>query len=142
MSAPRDQPDFVVPTILLSAETIAITVPVPANDQTDAVTINGTGYVDCIILYIQAAVGSNALILEVFCDGQLALQWDPQTLSAVLSFTATTLPFMVLIYNVGGICCICSVQKLSFKTQCIIRLRNPTATGQVATVYEFDSVTR
>lgn len=93
---------------------------------TTAITINGSGHTEFILMDIPAQEFSHETLLKVYCDGNLCFQDNPSGLDT-LGFTGSTPKISLVKYTADGICAILLTLRFEFKRKLEIKLLNGSA---------------
>jgi len=78
------------------------------------ITVDGIGYCDLVIVYVQAAAASHNTGIHILCDGVEAFTHTFINLNA-LGFGATTPSLTLPAYGVGALCTLVSTKRFEFR---------------------------
>ena len=117
MSLPRPRLESQV-RILESGEVLEDT-------DVDMYTLEGkSGYVKNVYMAVETAHADGQLtFIYILCDDREVLKFSPLNLSD-RGFGNTTQPFLLLEYNVDGLCRLLITDKYHFRKKLVLRVRN------------------
>jgi hypothetical protein len=125
-----------VPT--LSSQLKGENVTVPAGTETTVVSTVGAGFCDMILCVVFAATYSAVTEFRVYCDGKMALSYQPATLYS-LGFAASTPGISLLKYTADGTCCFLITKRFSFTRLFEVKAYNGSG-AQSVTCYAYPSL--
>lgn len=116
MSAPRDQPDWVSPTLDYGTESESGATPIVAGVETLMDIVAGTGYLEYFTFQCDAAASSHLDNLRIYADGVLVVNTTPNLLNT-WAYTAVTPKFQEIAYLADGLCRFGVTLRVHFKTE-------------------------
>jgi hypothetical protein len=125
-----------IPT--LSSQLKGENVTVPTGTETTVVSTVGAGFCDMILCVVSAATYSAVTEFRVYCDGIMALSFQPATLY-LLGFTASTPSVSLLKYTADGTCCFLITKRFSFTRLFAVKAYNGSG-AQSVTCYAYPSL--
>jgi len=116
------------------------TVQLPLGVETDVFLIEGAGYNDLILLYVQAAVDSDQTYFRVYCDDVRSWGFTFRNLNTY-GFTAATPSISLNQYGLGAACFATLTHKFEFRRSLRITAWNPTG-AVLATAWAYPTLMR
>lgn len=137
MSAPIDQPDYTMPTLLASSIRDSGVVVIPNLAQVVVITVNGTGE----LFWLLTEFAHDLMLLRIFCDGNLAWDDSPNHLN-ILGYRTDTPCVSLTTYLAAGLCAIQINLNFKFRTQLRIEIANFSGAPQIVRSYASLSLIR